>query len=84
MGQCLNRRTSNITKMQKEVKAWQTHRNNKKTTINWQFTNDEARIKIKKAILQYQLDVTLHNHKIEEDYKKTAQRLIAFYTAIII
>ncbi|WP_085983325.1 IS630 family transposase [Mucilaginibacter paludis] len=47
MGQCLNRRIDNIKKMQKEVLAWQTHRNNKEATINWQFTNDDARIKLK-------------------------------------
>lgn len=48
MGQCLNRRIDNIQKMQKEVLAWQTHRNNKQATINWQFTNDDARIKLKR------------------------------------
>lgn len=48
MGQCLNRRIANIQKMQKEVLAWQTHRNNKEATINWQFTNDDARIKLKR------------------------------------
>jgi hypothetical protein len=48
MGQCLNRRIDNIQKMQKEVLAWQTHRNNKEATINWQFTNEDARIKLKR------------------------------------
>jgi hypothetical protein len=48
MGQCLNRRIDNIQKMEKEVLAWQTHRNNKKSIINWQFTNDDARIKLKR------------------------------------
>jgi len=48
MGQCLNRRIDNIPKMQKEVLAWQTHRNNKEATINWHFTNDDARIKLKR------------------------------------
>ena len=48
MGQCLNRRIDDIQKMQKEVLAWQTHRNNKEATINWQFTNEDARIKLKR------------------------------------
>jgi hypothetical protein len=48
MGQCLNRRIDNIQKMEKEVLAWQMHRNNKKSIINWQFTNDDARIKLKR------------------------------------
>lgn len=47
MGQCLKRRIDNIATMQKEVSAWQCHRNNKDATINWQFTNNEARIKLK-------------------------------------
>jgi hypothetical protein len=48
MGQCLNRRIDNIKTMKQEVKAWQNDRNNKKAIINWQFTNDRARIKLKK------------------------------------
>jgi len=48
MGQCLNRRIDNIETMKQEVNAWQEVRNNKEVTINWQFTNDKARIKLKK------------------------------------
>ncbi len=48
MGQCLKRRIDNISTMKKEARAWQCHRNNKKATINWQFTNNEARIKLKR------------------------------------
>lgn len=48
MGQCLNRRIDNMEVMQQEAKAWQQYRNNKEATINWQFTNDKARIKLKK------------------------------------
>lgn len=48
MGQCLKRRIDNIETMKKEASAWQHHRNNKKATINWQFTNNEARIKLKR------------------------------------
>jgi len=48
MGQCLNRRIGNIETMKKEVKAWQESRNNKEAKINWQFTNDTARIKLKR------------------------------------
>lgn len=46
MGQCLKRRISNLGIMEKEVTAWQTHRNNKTAKINWQFTNADARIKL--------------------------------------
>lgn len=48
MGQCLNRRISNIETMNGEVQAWQNHRNSKEAIINWQFTNDKARIKLKR------------------------------------
>lgn len=48
--QCLNRRIDNMETMEQEVAAWQNHRNNKKSTINWQFTNQDARIKLKKTI----------------------------------
>ena len=48
MGQCLNRRIDKIETMQKETHAWEMHRNNKKATINWQLTNDKARIKLLK------------------------------------
>ena len=48
MGQCLNRRIDNMEEMKVEVNAWQQHRNNKEATINWQFTKDDARIKLKR------------------------------------
>lgn len=47
-GQCLNRHISTIEKIRNEVNAWQNHRNNKNNKINWQFTNKEARVKLKK------------------------------------
>jgi hypothetical protein len=45
-GQCLNRRIDNIEEVRREAKAWQDHRNNKTSTVNWQFTVDDARIKL--------------------------------------
>lgn len=45
-GQCLNRRIDDIKVIRKEVKAWQKSRNNKNAKINWQFTNEKARIKL--------------------------------------
>lgn len=47
-GQCLNRHISTIKEIENEVKAWQTDRNNKNRIINWQFTNKEARVKLKR------------------------------------
>jgi hypothetical protein len=48
VGQCLNRRIDNIKELKEEVEAWQKHRNNKNAVINWQFTNEKARIKLKR------------------------------------
>ncbi|MGR3218321.1 MAG: IS630 family transposase [Candidatus Anammoxibacter sp.] len=45
-GQCLNRRIDNISKVKKEVQAWQGFRNNKNAKVNWQFTASDARIKL--------------------------------------
>lgn len=48
IGQCLNRRIDDIEVMKTEAKAWENYRNNKRATIDWQFKNEEARIKLKK------------------------------------
>jgi hypothetical protein len=45
-GQCLNRRIDNIEDVRREVTAWQSYRNKKKSIVNWQFTADDARIKL--------------------------------------
>ena len=45
-GQCLNRRIDNVEKVVSEAAAWQDHRNNKNAKVNWQFTTDNARIKL--------------------------------------
>ena len=45
-GQCLNRRIDDIEIVRKEVAAWQKFRNNKNTKVNWQFTTENARIKL--------------------------------------
>lgn len=48
MGQCLNRRIDNIQKVRSEALAWVHARNNKNAKINWQFTTEDARIKLKR------------------------------------
>lgn len=45
-GQCLKRRMDNIEFVRKEVVAWQNYRNNKNSKVNWQFTNEDARVKL--------------------------------------
>jgi hypothetical protein len=46
IGQCLGRRIDNLEKVRREVAAWQEHRNNKKSKVNWQFTAEDARVKL--------------------------------------
>lgn len=45
-GQCLDRRIPAMDLMQKEVRIWESHRNNRQSKINWQFTTIDARIKL--------------------------------------
>ena len=47
-GQCLNRHISTMEKIKEEVDAWENHRNNKASSINWQFTTKESRVKLKR------------------------------------
>ena len=46
--QCLNRHIATTEEIKQEVRAWQIHRNNKFSKINWHFTTADARIKLKK------------------------------------
>ena len=44
--QCLNRRIPDFASMRSEIGAWETERNNRGAPVNWQFTNEKARIKL--------------------------------------
>jgi hypothetical protein len=46
--QCLNRRLANPATLAREVAAWTTARNAAATTIDWRFTTQDARIKLKR------------------------------------
>ena len=48
MGQCLKRYIGTIEEIKAEVTAWCKYRNNLDAKINWQFTNEDARIKLKR------------------------------------
>ncbi len=47
-GQCLNRRISTINTLREEIAAWEGPRNQRQTKIHWQFTNEVARVKLKR------------------------------------
>ena len=46
--QCLNSRLSDMETVEKKVSAWQEQRNQLEATIDWRFTADDARIKLKR------------------------------------
>ena len=58
MGQCLNRSIYNMKEIKSKAKAWQQHRNNKEAKINWRFTNNKARVKVKRL---YPTILSLHD-----------------------
>lgn len=45
--QCLNRRIPDQDTLRSELKAWQEQRNHKAVRVNWRFTTEDARIKLK-------------------------------------
>jgi hypothetical protein len=45
--QCLNRRIPDQDTLRTELKAWQERRNHKAVRVNWRFTTEDARIKLK-------------------------------------
>jgi DDE superfamily endonuclease len=54
-GQCLNRRIDNQEDLIREVRAWETQRNEAECTIVWRFTTKDARIKLKRLYPSIQL-----------------------------
>jgi predicted dienelactone hydrolase len=44
--QCLDRRIPDAATLRSEVAAWVADRNEKNSQINWQFTTEDARIKL--------------------------------------
>ncbi len=51
--QCLGRRIDSIDKVRDEVEAWGKSRNGLEKKINWQFTTDKARIKLRRLYPSY-------------------------------
>jgi hypothetical protein len=46
--QCLAERMSNIDRLESEAMAWAKQRNAKEVRVDWRFTTDDARIKLKR------------------------------------
>jgi len=50
--QCLNRRIPDIETLRAEVAAWEAARNHNQKSVDWQFTTNDARIKLKRLYPQ--------------------------------
>ena len=46
--QCLSRRIESTDELWKQLEAWEDERNQRQVGINWRFTTDDARIKLKR------------------------------------
>ena len=46
--QCLNRRLPDQDTLKLEIAAWEQERNQKSNSVNWRFTTEDARIKLKR------------------------------------
>lgn len=53
--QCLNRRIPDMETLTSEAAAWETARNESEATVDWQFTTDQARTKLKRLYPSIQL-----------------------------
>ena len=53
--QCLSRRIDNRAQLKDEVVAWQINRNTAEAKVNWRFTTDDARIKLKKLYPSFEV-----------------------------
>ena len=54
--QCLDRRIPDLETLRREDEAWAEARNNNQTGVDWQFTTDDARIKLKRLYPQIQMN----------------------------
>jgi len=53
--QCLDRRIPDMATLQQEAKAWYRKRNANQKGVDWQFTTEDARVKLKRLYPQIQM-----------------------------
>jgi len=53
--QCLDRRIPDMATLQREAKAWYRKRNTNQKAVDWQFTTEKARVKLKRLYPQIQM-----------------------------
>ena len=51
--QCLDRRIPDKSTLGKEIAAWEAHRNKHNAKADWQFTSNDARVKLKRLYPQF-------------------------------
>ncbi len=49
----MNRRIPDIETMKQEVAAWTKQRNEQQATVDWRFTSQDARVKLKRLYPQF-------------------------------
>ena len=52
--QCLDRRIGDTDQLKREVAAWEAERNANEAKVDWQFTTDKARIKLRRLYPSFQ------------------------------
>jgi hypothetical protein len=50
--QCLDRRIPDLATLEREIQAWQQRRNTRQKGVDWRFTTEDARIKLKRLYPQ--------------------------------
>jgi len=53
--QCLDRRIPDLATLQQEAKTWYRKRNVNQKAVDWQFTTEKARVKLKRLYPQVQM-----------------------------
>lgn len=52
--ECLDRRLPDKETYEKEITIWETNRNSTKGSVNWQFTTEDARLKLKRLYPKFE------------------------------
>jgi len=56
VAQCLKCRISTVEELESEVSAWQKERNDSQAKVVWQFTTNDARVKLKHLYPIFEMD----------------------------
>ena len=71
--QCLCRRIPDIKTLQREAKAWEVRRNTEAKQVDWQFSTNDARIRLKRLYPQYYIGQNTRTRN-RSDFRKLMTR----------